>query len=120
MSLLRLTLAAAAILAVVGVLTMDSLHAGDKDKDKKGDDAKKVELRGTIQTGVVAIGGETTGTTIKTKKGTYELAVPKALRVTVDKLNKKTAVVTGTLTVRKGVEVKERRIVNVETVKGAD
>jgi hypothetical protein len=33
---------------------------------------KKVEMKGTLRTGIVAIGGETTGTIIETKEGKYE------------------------------------------------
>ncbi len=84
-----------------------------------GGTGKKVELRGTIKTGIVAVGGETTGTILETKDGAYELAVPKELRPQVDAIGGKAATVTGVLTVRKGIEVKERKIVTVETVKAA-
>ena len=81
------------------------------------DEKKKVELKGVIKTGINAIGGETTGTIIDTKDGAYELEVPKDLRKDVDALNKKQAVVTGTLEEKKGLAVRKRRIVTVETVK---
>ena len=38
----------------------------------------------------------------------------------MDKLNKKEAIVTGVLTIVKGVEIRERKIVAVATVKAAD
>jgi len=112
---------AAAILFFVGVLCVmpaDPLAAGDKDK--KDDGAKKVKLTGTIKTGIAAIGGETTGTIIETKEGNYELQVSKELRKEVDALNKKLAVVTGTLETKKGLAVKLRKIVTVETVKAVE
>ena len=49
---------------VVCLLAVPALAA---DKEKEG--AKKVEVKGKLRTGVVAIGGETTGTVIDTKEG---------------------------------------------------
>ena len=89
----------------------------------KGDEPSyvlKVEVKGTLQTGIVAIGGETTGTVIKTKNGTFELELSKELQVQAEKLNGKTVVVTGNLTVRPGVEVRQRSIITVGTLKAAD
>ena len=40
---------------------------------RAGEAAKAVELRGILRTGIVAIGGETTGTIIQTDKGAFEL-----------------------------------------------
>jgi hypothetical protein len=78
-------------------------------------EAKKVEMTGTLKTGIVAIGGETTGTIIETKKGTYELDFGdnKELRKKAASLNGKKVSIEGTLTVRPGVEIKERRIIKV-------
>jgi hypothetical protein len=86
------------------------------------EEPKKVELKGKLTTGIVAIGGETTGTVIATKDGKFELdfGKDKEMRAKAKQLNGKTVVVTGTLTVRKGVEVKERKIVIVTTLKPAD
>lgn len=86
--------------------------------DKEG---KKVDLKGKLRTGIVAIGGETTGTIIETKDGTFELdfGKDKELRQKADKLNGDTVQVEGTLTVRKGVEVKERKIVAVSKLEEA-
>jgi hypothetical protein len=83
-----------------------------------GRPAQKVELKGKLRTGVVAIGSETTGTVLDTDKGRFELDVGKdrGLRAGVPQLDGKAVVVTGTLTVRKGVEVAERRIVAVRTL----
>ncbi len=116
MVLLRLMLALFVLGGVFCMMAHDPVQGGNKDKKE----AKKVELKGIIKTGIVAIGGETTGNNIETKEGNYELAVSKELRADVDKLNKKEAVVTGPLVIRKGIEVKERRIVTVETIKAAD
>lgn len=77
--------------------------------------AAKVELKGKLRTGIVALGGETTGTIIETRDGTFELdfGKDKDLRQQADKLDGKTVQVEGSLTVRKGVDVKERKIVAV-------
>jgi hypothetical protein len=85
-----------------------AVFAADKD-------AKKVEVKGTLRTGIVAVGGETTGTIIQTKDGQLELELGtnKELREKAAKLDGKMVAVSGTLEVRKGVEVKERKIITV-------
>ena len=62
---------------------------------------KKVEVKGTLRTGVVAIGGETTGTSIETKEGKYEpdFGTVKDPRKKEEELNGK-MVVTGELNMR--------------------
>lgn len=84
-------------------------------------EATKVELTGTLRTGIVAIGGETTGVILETKEGKYELdfGKDKELRQKAGKLNGKTVQVAGTLEIRKGVEVKERKIVIVTRLEEA-
>ena len=78
---------------------------------------RKVKLEGVLRTGVVAIGGETTGTVLKTKKGDFELDLgkDKNLRAKAERLNGKKVVVAGTLRVRKGVEVTSRKEYMVKT-----
>ena len=63
---------------------------------------KKVEMKGTLRTGIVAIGGETTGTIIETKEGKYELdfGTDKDLRKKAEELNGQMVVVTGELNMR--------------------
>ena len=86
-----------------------------------GEESIEVTVTGTLQTGVVAIGAETTGTTIKAKDITWELDLGKdeALKAAAEKLSGQPATVTGTLTRRAGVEVKERWIVTVKTLRAA-
>jgi len=79
-------------------------------------EAEAFDQIGTLQTGVMAIGGETTGTILDTGKGSYELEVEGELAKKASGLNGKKVHVTGKLTVKQGVEVKERRIVNVKTL----
>jgi hypothetical protein len=81
-----------------------------------------IEVAGKLETGIMAIGGETTGTTVTTAdKKTYELDLhgDKALTKAADGLNGKQVVVTGKLTVKAGVEIGERRIIRVETLAAA-
>jgi hypothetical protein len=82
----------------------------------------KVEVKGTLQTGVVAIGGETTGILVKTNDGTLELELgkDKDLRAAAEKLNGQPVLVTGTLTLKRGVERGMRAIVTVATLKPAE
>jgi hypothetical protein len=89
--------------------------------DNDSSDYVKVEIRGTLKTGMMAIGGETTGTVIRMNNLTWELdfGKDKELQELSNKLNNKTVLVTGTYEKRKGVEVRERHIVKVSTLKPA-
>ena len=80
------------------------------------EDSVHVTMIGTIETGIMAIGGETTGTMMTSGNITWELEVPAALREKVEALNGKKAKVKGKLEKRAGVEIRERWIVNVESV----
>src|SRR4051812_17795220 len=84
------------------------------------DESIAVTVVGTLRTGVVAIGGETTGTTITAKGIKWELDLGKSadLPAAAEKLNGKQVTVAGTLERRSGVEVKERWIVTVTSLKG--
>jgi hypothetical protein len=99
-------------------MTFAIVQAQEAPKEK---DAKKMEFTGTLRAGIIAIGGETTGYVIETKKGMFELTfgTQKALQAKADKLDGKTVLVTGTLEIRKGVEVKERKIVTVISLEEA-
>jgi hypothetical protein len=81
-----------------------------------------VTVVGTLKTGIVAIGAETTGTTITAKGITWELDLvknPKAQKVS-EKLNGQKVLVKGRLEKRQGVEVKDRWIVTVDRLKAAE
>jgi hypothetical protein len=84
------------------------------------DESIIVTVVGTLRTGLVAIGGETTGTTITAKGVKWELDFGKnaELRAAAEKLDGKQVTVTGTLERRAGVEIKERWIVTVTSMKG--
>ncbi len=86
-------------------------------QDKKADSYIKIHARGKLETGIMAIGGETTGTVLKTKGGTLELDLAKnKLTDQAEKWNGKDVVVTGELSIRKGVEIRQRLIVIVERI----
>ena len=88
-------------------------------EEKKDETYIKVEAKGMLQTGIVAIGGETTGTLLKTKAATVELDFSK-VKDKPDKFDKKTVIVTGALTFKKGVTQKgTRTIIVVATIKEA-
>jgi hypothetical protein len=102
------------LLAAVVSITFMAMAAVSPEEDYI-----KVEVRGTIRTGVMAIGAETTGTIIQSKNVRWELDLGgnKELREQVGKLDGKTAVVTGAYELRKGVEVRERHVVKVVEIK---
>ena len=76
------------------------------------------EFRGTLRTGVVAIGGETTGVVLITATGSYELDLPRNVEWgrQLTFLDGKPVVVTGRLTIGKGIERRQRRIVRVQSL----
>lgn len=80
----------------------------------------KVEAKGKLATGIMAIGGETTGTTLTTDAGTFELELDKKLSGQAEKLSRKTVVVTGALYLKKRVTgAGARSIIKVATLKEA-
>lgn len=84
------------------------------------EDSVHVTMIGTIETGIMAIGGETTGTMISSGNITWELEVPAALRDKVEAFNGKKGKIKGKLEKRAGVEIRERWIVTVESVEDPD
>ena len=80
--------------------------------------AVEVRVRGILTNGIIAIGGETTGTTIRFGKTTWELELQnqKTLRAAAAKLNGKPVVVSGMVRTQKGVEVGTRTILTVKSL----
>ena len=93
-----------------------------KPGPEQSDEYIKVEIKGIIQGGVVAVGGETTGTVITAKGITWELDLSKSesFRKSAEKLDGKTVLVNGSLELRKGVEIAKRWIVTVTSLKAGD
>ncbi len=77
---------------------------------------------GMLRTGVVAIGGETTGTTITRDEITWELDFGKnqTLSDIAQRLSGKQVMVQGKLEHRQGVEIKERSVVTVTALQATD
>jgi hypothetical protein len=94
---------------------------GNALSEESEEESIMVKVKGTLKTGIVAIGGETTGTTITAKGITWELdlAGNAALRNMAEKLDGKKAIIEGRLERRKGVEIPERWIVTVSSLKAA-
>ncbi len=91
-------------------------------KNPASENPTSVTIVGALRTGVFAVGGETTGTTVTANGVTWELDFGKnaALRKAAEKLRGKKVAVQGRLERRHGVEVKERRIVTVTALRSAD
>ncbi|MDA1014885.1 MAG: hypothetical protein O3A00_10595 [Planctomycetota bacterium] len=94
-------------------------RSGDATKPVKSDQYIKVEVKGILSNEVLAIGGETTGQTITSRGVRWELDLAKnaALQKTAAQLHGKVVVVTGQLHVKRGVEIRQRWIVAVESLR---
>ena len=78
---------------------------------------ERVELIGKLHAGRLAVGGETTGATLKAQDGTsYELLLRDAQLA--KRLDGKQVRVTGRLRTARGVEAPVRRIVDVGLLEG--
>ena len=78
---------------------------------------KSQQFIGILETGRMAIGGETTGIVLKTKQKTFELLLSPADKVIAHKLNGKSVSVTGEFHTRKGVERPDRKVLKVSKLK---
>lgn len=112
------------LLAAAFVVTGTALLAApDAPKGKAGNESKSAmkSYEGTLKTGIMAIGGESTGTILTTSaEGVYELDLknPK-LKAQAEALNGKKVIVEGIYKPRPGVEIKERRIIDVKSLSAA-
>jgi hypothetical protein len=104
---------------LLGAAAAASAGADDTDPKKDADAYVKVEAKGKLATGIVAIGGETTGVVINAGKLSLELDLDKKLQPEAEKLNGKVVIVTGTLYVKPGVTRGPRTIIKVATLKEA-
>ena len=121
---MRSSLSAGLVLSVflIGVASYSvSPAAGKEPAEKpaaKAGQSIKVEVTGLLETGIVAIGGETTGIRITANNITWELDIKdKKLLAPAQELNGKTVVVKGELRAVKGVEIPLRWIVAVSDLK---
>ena len=116
-----LFLAASLALSLAAILSPGRAAAGDAAASPDENQSIQVEVQGILQTGIVAIGGETTGTTISAKGITWELdfANSPKLRDLAEKLGEQTVIVRGTLDRKAGVEIRQRWIVTVTDLEPA-
>ena len=83
-------------------------------------DVIKVDVVGTVETGIMAVGGETTGAVIRANGVEWELDFQSAKQLAVaKKLGAKKARVRGTFLMFDGVERKSRQIVAVDSISDA-
>jgi hypothetical protein len=83
----------------------------------KRDGAEKIMAQGTVSSGMMAIGGETTGFTIKTSDGTsYELILKTADQEKLSKLSGMWFEIEGELITIEGVEIKDRKVIIADRV----
>jgi hypothetical protein len=82
----------------------------------------KVEIKGILQTQIMAIGGETTGVIIKAGDLSWDLdlGANRELHELAEKLHGKTVLVRGTLKRISGIERGERDVVVVESLNDLD
>jgi hypothetical protein len=78
-----------------------------------------VTIHGVVKHGVVAIGAETTGTTISANGVTWDLELKGRQAEAAAQLDGRMAIVTGRLEPRRGVERRERYVVIVTSIKPA-
>lgn len=108
----------ATVVTAIGFILPLALSAAGRDDDHY----VKVELKGIIQTNMVAIGGETTGTVIRVGDLSWDLDLGenRTLQELAERLNGKTALIKGTLMRIKGIERGERDVVVVESLSASD
>lgn len=101
-------------IAIASLLIPRISHA---DGDSLGDYIK-VEVRGKLNNEIMAIGGETTGVIITANGVTWELDFSNApnSEKKSKSMNGKVVVVKGELSVKRGVEIRQRWIVKVESI----
>lgn len=109
------------ILATVFVLPALLMADEVLPKKKSTESSVSVECHGRLRHGVVAIGGECTGTTITFQNMSWELQLPdESTREFAARQHKQPVVVTGTLRKIEGTETRVRWIVDVTKLTEAD
>lgn len=101
-------------IAIGGLLVPRFSHADENAPS----DYIKVEVRGKLNNGIMAIGGETTGVNITANGVTWELDFSNAPNAEKrsNSMNGKVVVVKGELLVKQGVEIQKRWIVKVKSI----
>lgn len=113
-------LVGAAILAAAMSVTILGTSTSRAANAPAATAANSITFTGKLTTGMMAIGGETTGTIVNDGKTSYELdSKDAAIKAKFRELSGKQVTVKGTLTVKEGVEVRQRRIITVESIDAA-
>jgi hypothetical protein len=102
------------VCAAVGVaLAADAQHPPAASPAAPVVEEVRVAIRGRLESGLVAIGGETTGIVVRAKGLSWELDVGRSedLRKKADGLSGQVVVVHGTLEPRAGVELQRLRLI---------
>lgn len=102
------------ICLVLGACFTTSVAAAEKPRRL----TRPIVVAGVLETGLMAIGGETTGTTLTSHGRIYELDFSSKpdMEEIASGLNGREVVVTGPLRLVRGVEVKERWIIAVQKI----
>lgn len=108
------------LVMIAALLLCQAVLAAEQGKEPAS--FVKVEAKGIMKAGVVAIGGETTGFQLETKDASLELDFgrDREMRARAEKLDGKIVLVSGKLSVRRGVERTMRLIVTVSSLKGQE
>ena len=108
-----------ALLAVSLLMVATHTNAAEPRPEKDAGGSIEIDMVGVVRTGVMAIGAETTGTTITALGFTWELDLRgnKDFTALAEKSNGKELNVKGTLTVKQGVERGRRVIVVVKDLR---
>ena len=120
--LTKSTMLAAALLAAALSFTAAAERDEQPAEKPSAQESITVEIRGTLHTGIFAIGGETTGTTITASGLTFELELgdkPELVKQ-AGSLDGQSVIVTGKLEGKQGVEIPLRSIVTVKSLKAAE
>ena len=101
-------------------LSVETAYCAQKRKLQSSSQAREgmlVELTGKIEYGILAIGGETTGTQLTTEKGdTYEL-LPDQVKIDGSKFKRGSLVkVKGVLSIFQSVEMQQRKLIKVSEI----
>jgi hypothetical protein len=97
---------------VAGIALLLAGLAGADDKKPEPAGSIHLEIKGTLKTGIIAVGGETTGVEISTKGG-FRCEVAGKVD---EKLNGKTVIATGSFAIKPGVELRQRSILTADKV----
>ena len=89
----------------------------EQPRTPRGGESIRLSVRGQLESGVVAIGGETTGTVIRSKGLMFEVAFSRpGLQERAEALNGQMALVAGELVVAEGVETGTRLIIEADRI----